>query len=1451
MTQSGAIVAQELRVHALMAGADITLTNTANRVGTIAASTIDGDVAFRNSRNLQVASVQAGQGDVHLIVAGHVTQSGAIVGNHLRVETIAGSWFVDLQNTANLVQTLSVSTDNSNFDFSNNQSLTDIDIDVQSADAALRVNGSVQQVASGPVLARHLTIETTSKGGAITLMNPRNAVHAITFETRQGSVHFQNSVDLILDGLRTNLGGEGTDASVTVGGTLSQTAGVEVDRLTIRAGTAGSVPGDIWLDGPANRARAVDFQTLGGNVVFVNQRSLDDLACRTQGGNLTLIVNGGVHQAIPGLGPIEVDSLRIEAQAENGNNDDIDLRNTRNSAAQVDLNSRNGAVAWFSSDGFHVERVAAAGDIALLTDGDVTQQPGGSLTGNGLALRGTGTYTLHWTGATLRLAADLSSLTSQIDITTPAAVRIAEVDQVVGLRSQGAILRDSPDITQAENANLLVAALTVMATGPSVQNTLTNPGNQVDSLTLNTPEGTLRLVDTGDLTIAGVDARELWLSTERFVSQSASSPILIRGELEIAVTQPQSGIALRNHNNHAQEIDFRAGSEGVAWFSQQSYEISRLHSEGLISLATDARVQQFQPGVVRGTALALQGQGSFSLDVTAHEAFSLAASLNRQHSTLMIQSEQAIDLSPVDGLRGLRALNMTLQSASIHQRVMQVIETSVLALHITQSQGAIQLTGANNLVEYLTARTAGGEISFSNAVPLLLGQVLAGTAAQRGNITLEVQGDVRQQLAASGEPTLLGDTLSIFTESPGAEIALPIPANDLQRVRLVTQDGKILFRNSTGLVDLSAEAGIANIQVDAKGPIGQLSDGLGPIRGNRLTINSNTSSEVTTALSLNHAGNDVQAIAFTADFGNIEWIDRSGFDIHTLQTDKPVRLVAGAQAAPGGEVPRVTQSSPLQLLSLTLGGSADFDLSNPGNRVRVLSTALQSDSLRVHNLDFQTTGSLTIGSTTYGNGISLSNLLSLRVGGTLTVADEVNVGQLIRWELANPPSIETLLPNQDPQGRSPTIHVERAHVHVRGLRPYVTVTPETISPDVEVSPAGQVVLNVVIGRENETGLAGVVDWGDGTQTVLVEGLTTQSGIPENAVHFEPGHAVAIRHFYSPESIQMLLQDSAAGHTQGSNEIPIRIAARFVAEPLQVTRRAVDGEQLIANTLLPLDNSGLRTQFFTSVIDEASRLDLTQNLLTVLVSSPGITSPGLAVREFGSPGVIVLPVRPQLELIETATEPSVDHFSVEEVRIESDSRQFAFRQILVISRIMVEEQNGQDEFWYPASDLQRQLTGEVEPPDEIRMNRIPRKELLTLQPNEQRNFSELRRGFSRLPDGHYQILSLETDGVSILSRTVVLDVYLNNGLEIAPDLVEPPAWNDQSDPASPVPAAPAEPGLPQGAPAVRENASVSSHTAPDLRPWPGLWAAQSLAKARQSAIPSSPPPQVDASRAPLP
>jgi hypothetical protein len=1259
----------------------------------------------------------------------------------------------------------------------------------------------------------------------VSLTAAGNAVARASFTTESGDLQFHNSRDLEIASI---IAGDG-DVDLYVAGAVVENAGsaISADRLLVSTGAPAA---SILLSGVRNDVRRLQLSTQGASASFDNSRSLEDLGLHTQGGAATISVRGGVQQQV--LGPIEVGLLTVRDRGGSADGGGIDLRNPRNAASQIDLIAARGNVAWFSTVGFEVIQAQGTGVVSLRSDGSVSQAPGGRLQGSSLVLRGSGQFDLNWTGEALRLAADLSPAGSRLDLLAAVPITMTPVDGVEDFRAGQVVLRETLLVTQA-GSDLDVGHLTLICDGRGGNYDLSSAENQVAQLTAILPGGNLILNDNGDLALDGLRLASGRLVTQAEVRQITGSELHVAGRLEVVARGDSAGINLRETGNHAGEIDFRAGTGGVAWHSHEGFAISRLSTTGMISLLTNDVVRQLRPGAVEGRSLALRGTGSFELFVTASARLDVASQLDRNHSLLKLASDQPLQVTALDGIAGLRAQEVELHVVSqagasllssdsaIAQAVSipgNQIETTHLRLW-AEIPGSIRLSGVGNLVETLQASVAGGDMDFSNAIPLEIAGIAAGPVGTPGQVELTVRGGVTQGAPLSSG--IVAQRLTVQTTAPDGKITLINPANQISEAKLATQNSDVSFQTSGPLGDLSVRAPGATASIAAVGTVAQVDPGLGPIVARHLVVTSGQRSLPTNtpAVRLNANANDIELLSVQAPSGGLEWSDLSGFTIDSLDVPGDVWLIAGGA---------VSQVRALGLASLSLGGPGEFRLTDPGNLVQILSAGETRFSSRPQVLEFHTGGNLTIGATPHAQGLSVAKALDLQVGGTLTVTHDVRVGQQARVTVAQQSSFETSLPDQDPVGEPARIIVERDAIVTSGLRPYVTVDPKMVAPDVEINLLGQVTLSLTIGREGEQGLEALIDWGDGTVDELSQARDYRPGIPFSRTHL-----------YSPEAIQAQMQNSTVGTPSGFNEFAIQIMARYRTGALEFTRDAAPGEAQVENTTVPRDNSGQSTQFFTSVQTAEGRTDLTQNVLTVVVSSPGFNPPGLAVREFGSPGPVALPPRTISETDPAPTQAFINEATFEVVRADLYLNQAERRSVLLVQRII----DGLDE----AEEPEPWFIFRKSKPDQVAgenaWSAVKIESRLDLPDADQpATRQEILEWLRTQPDGHYQILRFEVGNGELLNPVVLEDLFLSGGAEISPELLQPPDLPTPVRPSAP-PATPREGELRDADSGGAEPAPTATQVpAPGWQPAPALLAQQALSRVRHERVsPASPVP----------
>ncbi|HBH51612.1 MAG TPA: hypothetical protein DDY91_06955, partial [Planctomycetaceae bacterium] len=856
VTQTGAIVAQELRVHALMAGADITLTNTDNRVGTLEASTIDGDIVFRNSQNLQITSLAAVTGTATLDVVGNVAQTGAIAAQELRVHALTTGSDITLTNTDNRIGTLAASTLDGDVDFRNNQDLQITSLAAGTGTATLDVVGSVTQ--SGAIVAQELRVHALKAGADISLTNTGNRVGTLAASTLGGDIDFRNNQHLQITSLAA---GTGT-ATLDVVGSVTQTGAIAAQELRVHALSAGS---GITLTNTDNRVGTLEASTIDGEVGFRNNQDLQITSLAAGASAATLDVVGNVTQT----GAISAKELRVHALSAGS---DITLTKTGNQVGTLEASTIDGDVAFRNSRNLQVASVQAGqGDVHLIVAGHVTQS--GAIVGQHLRVE---TIAGSWfvdLQNTSNLVQTLSVSTDNADVhfrnsqnllitLLAAGTGTATLDVVGNVTQTGAIVAQ----------DLRVHAL---KTGARVS--LTNTGNQVGTLAASTIDGDAGFRNNQDLLITLL-AAGTGTATLDVVGNVTQTGAIVAQDLQVHALKAGANVSLTNTGNQVGALAASTIDGDVGFRNNQDLLITSL-AAGTSTATLDVVGSVTHSGAIVAQDLqvhALKAGASVSLTNTGNQVGTLAASTIdgdvgfRNSQDLLITS-----LAAGTGTATLDIVGNVTQTGAIVAQDLQV--------HALQAGASVSLTNTGNQVVTLAASTIDGDVGFRNSQDLLITSLAAGT----GTATLAVVGNVTQTGA------IVAQELRVHALAIGSHITLTDADNRVGTLAASTIDGDIDFRNSRNLQVASVQAGQGDVNLIVAGHVTQS----GAIVSHHLRVATIAGSWF---VDLQNTSNLVQTLSVSTDNADVHFRNNQDLQITSL--------AAGTGTATLDVVGNVTQS---------------------------------------------------------------------------------------------------------------------------------------------------------------------------------------------------------------------------------------------------------------------------------------------------------------------------------------------------------------------------------------------------------------------------------------------------------------------------------------------------------------------------------------------------------------
>lgn len=678
-------------------------------------------------------------------------------------------------------------------------------VNLGSGNLLLDVDGAVTQSATGTITAAGLALMVIGT----TTLDQANVVDTFAADT-QGSVLF-NDVDDLTVGSVTSFGmtvvGISTtfDTKLVTGGNLTLTEAVNVG------------PGNVLLD-----VDGAITQTAGGTI---------------QAAGLVLIVTGNttLDQAN------DVDRVAADAQGSFVLKDVDDLTVgsvTCGSTNVVGISTTLDTKLITGSDLHVAERIdLGPGNLLLDVDGAVTQSATGTITATGLALRVTGSTTLHQANDVDTLAADTQGSIQLRDVddlivgsVTCGSVTITGIStnfdtklitggnlhlaEAIDLGPGSLFLDVDGSVTQSATGTITAEGLALMVTG----STALDQANDVDTLAAES-HGTLLFNDVDDLTVGSVTSLGMTVSG-------------------LATTFDTKLVAGSNLQLDA-DIDLGPGN---------------------LFLDVDGALTQSASGTINAAGLALQVTGSTTLD-QANDVDTLAA-----------ETQGAVIFRDIDDLTvgSVTTLAMTVSGLTT------TFDTKLITggnLHLAE---AVDL-GPNNLllnVDGTVTQSTGGTIQAAGLALLVT-----------GSTTLDQANHV-DTLAAETQRTVLFhdiDDLTVGSVTCGSTTITGI---------LSTFDTRLVTGGDLHLAE-AVDLGLGNLSFDVHGTITQ--SAAGAITAAGLALRATGSTTLDQANDVDTLAADAQGSVQYSDVDDLAvgLVTSLGMTITGLSTTLDAKLITG------------------------------------------------------------------------------------------------------------------------------------------------------------------------------------------------------------------------------------------------------------------------------------------------------------------------------------------------------------------------------------------------------------------------------------------------------------------------------------------------------------------------------------------------------------------------------
>ncbi len=749
-------------------GGSFTLTNAANAIASLAAST--GTVTLTDSVALTIASVQGTAGvtaqTVSLTDSQSVTQTAPLTVTGLALLGAGGSF--TLTNAANAIANLAANT--GTVTLTNSSAMVISAVGGTSGVTVLQLlltdAGAVTQ--SQPIIANGVALLGT---GQYQLNNAANAI---------GTVAGNNAGMALADGVNLAIGTVGATSGITTGtltltvpATVTQTAPVSVTSLVL-LGSGGT----FTLTSGANSIASLAAST--GTVTLTDSVALAIASLQGTAGVTAQTVSLTDSKPVTQTAPLTVTGLALL-----GTGGSFTLTNAANSVGT--LAASTGTVTLTDSVALAIASVQGTAGVTAQTVSLTDSQPvtqTAPLTVTGLALLGAGgSFTL--TNAANSVGT-LAASTGTVSLATASALTIGTVGGTTGATATTLALTAAAAVTQTQP----IAAQNLALFGSGAGYTLTNAANAVATLAGNT--ATAVLVDASALSIgsaagaAGMTATTLSLAAPAITQ---TQPVTATG---LALLGAGGSTTLTNAGNSIGTLAASTGTVELATSGGLAIG-SVAGTSGVtattLMLSAGGAVTQTQPLAVG--SLGLTGAGaSYTLTNPANSVAILAASagaslasaaltgagdavpiVSANAGSVTLTDSAALVIGTVGSLAGATLGTLALTAAGPVTQTQPVAVTGLLL----QGAGGATLGNAANTIATLAGST--GALSVTAAGALTIGSVGGvGGLASTGDMTVQLTGGSADlTIDASAQVTVTGGHTAVlapgrnFVNSRGAD----------------------------------------------------------------------------------------------------------------------------------------------------------------------------------------------------------------------------------------------------------------------------------------------------------------------------------------------------------------------------------------------------------------------------------------------------------------------------------------------------------------------------------------------------------------------------------------------------------------------------------------------------------------------------------------------------------
>ena len=841
--------------------ANYTLTNSANSVGTLAANT--GSLNYRDSGGINIGTVgstsgvntnnndftlraagalsinntvNAGTGTVSLQADGNTSQTsgGNITADKLKLTRgTAGIAIYNLNNGSNNVSTLAAAnTGPITYHDTNGFAIGKIPAGCtvgaggctsgvttgtspSNSPLVLQAGAGVTQSAGADIVVLALRLRGT--GASYSLNNPgNNAVNIYGDVTGNISYNDTDELDIGLTIPPTSFGLTSTSGSVSVtaGGTLGVkgsvsagtsvtlysgggggielekaaafrriTAGSEINLSTRGAGTitnTGTGAQSAVLSAPT-----INLQGQSGSSGAIGAAGTPPSAVLTSG---TTTVNIG-----PSTGTVKPSTLYLK------NTDDITINGTLTLGALNNMASNK--TIWVQTDNGN-PLVPASGAIAAGT-GSIDLRSGTSFTTAGAySTTGTDGISLAARNAlTVSVSNNITTSGGDIDITSDNSTIAlnSPVSTVTGTAAGDVVLNAGGAVTQS--AAITADGLRLLGTGTGVSYTLTNTGNDVNTLAANTRA--VSYSNTGILTIGTVGST-VGVTTNNNDFNLTTTGTAISGTADIDISNKiDAGTG---------NVVFNAG--GAVIQNTPATAASRITAAGLVLKGSSASYELKNTSNTVTTLAADTGEvlyfdsGALSIgSVTAGGG--TTAGVKTNGNNFRLKASGAVTISDELNAGTGTTANILLEAAGgLTQVTGAAARITAVGLALTHTSSTppaapvYTLNNSSNSVTTLAANT--GTLTYHDSGGVTVGSVtvdgitITGINTNTGALTINASGAIDQSSTPVAAITAGAANLTAKTTASPQNIVLNEPTNDFASV--IFEGDNVTLRDSNALI---------------------------------------------------------------------------------------------------------------------------------------------------------------------------------------------------------------------------------------------------------------------------------------------------------------------------------------------------------------------------------------------------------------------------------------------------------------------------------------------------------------------------------------------------------------------------------------------------------------------------------------------------------------------------